>query len=163
MLAPSASRAEHPLSCPAPYDQWYGGLYSALLTGITVAKLGGKKVPGAAGIPVVVGGFMLCNMADLAYGNKLQRVIKEAEHIMAEERPRLVSRHSNAFEPAPKLPGLYFRPTCTVMRVLSSVDKVLNLHCTPTSWFLAGTSPTGPAKADSVCPPLHRARKSRRC
>ena len=31
-------------------------------------------------------GFVLCNMADMAYGTKLTRVTKEAEYIMEHER-----------------------------------------------------------------------------
>ena len=54
------------------------------------AALSGRKVPPLAGVPVVVGGILLGNMADLAYGNKLVRVAKEAEHILENERARLV-------------------------------------------------------------------------
>lgn len=43
-----------------------------------------------AGVPVVVGGLVLGNIADMAYGNKLARVSKEAEHIIKHERARLV-------------------------------------------------------------------------
>eukprot|EP00471_Norrisiella_sphaerica_P006128 CAMPEP_0184489918 /NCGR_PEP_ID=MMETSP0113_2-20130426/16658_1 /TAXON_ID=91329 /ORGANISM="Norrisiella sphaerica, Strain BC52" /LENGTH=163 /DNA_ID=CAMNT_0026873577 /DNA_START=52 /DNA_END=543 /DNA_ORIENTATION=+ len=68
--------------------QWYGGLYSAFLSGVGVAKITGKPVPPVAAIPVVVGGFMLANMTDMAYGTKLQRVVKEAEYLMEHERGR---------------------------------------------------------------------------
>jgi DhnA family fructose-bisphosphate aldolase class Ia len=42
------------------------------------------------GIPVVMGAFGLSNLYDMAYGTKLTRVVKEAEHIMANERHRFV-------------------------------------------------------------------------
>ena len=43
-----------------------------------------------ASVPIVVGGLVLGNIADMAYGNKLSRVSKEAEHIIEYERARLV-------------------------------------------------------------------------
>lgn len=42
------------------------------------------------GAPVVIGALVLGNMADLAYGNKLNRVVKEAEYILDNERGRMV-------------------------------------------------------------------------
>eukprot|EP00656_Telonema_subtile_P008675 TRINITY_DN14050_c0_g1_i2.p2 TRINITY_DN14050_c0_g1~~TRINITY_DN14050_c0_g1_i2.p2 ORF type:complete len:159 (-),score=30.50 TRINITY_DN14050_c0_g1_i2:177-653(-) len=69
---------------------WYGGLYTVVVSGITVAVLAKKPVPKLAAIPVVMGGFALTNVADMAYGSKLQRVVKEAEHIMQHERAILV-------------------------------------------------------------------------
>ena len=45
--------------------QWYGGLYTLVVSGIVAAKANGKPVPVFAAVPVVVGGFMLCNMADM--------------------------------------------------------------------------------------------------
>ena len=45
--------------------QWYGGLYTLVVSGIAAAKVSGKPVPVFAAVPVVVGGFMLCNMADM--------------------------------------------------------------------------------------------------
>lgn len=70
----------------------------SLFAGLSVAKLAGRPVPSVAVVPVVVGGFLLGNMADMAYGNKLARVTKEAEHILENERVRFVpvkqvSRH----------------------------------------------------------------------
>ena len=44
----------------------------------------------AAGVPIIIGGLVLGNIADMAYGNKLSRVSKEAEHIIENERARLV-------------------------------------------------------------------------
>lgn len=37
-------------------------------------------------MPIVIGSLVLGNMADMAYGNKLARVTKEAEYIMEFER-----------------------------------------------------------------------------
>ena len=47
-------------------------------------------MPPVAGVPIVIGALMLGNMADMAYGNKLQRVTKEAEYLMEFERERFV-------------------------------------------------------------------------
>jgi len=55
-----------------------------------VAKLAGRNVPPVVGVPIVAGGIILGNIADMAYGNKLLRVAKEAEHILENERARLV-------------------------------------------------------------------------
>ena len=45
-----------------------------------------------------LGGFGLANMADMAYGNKLTRVVKEAEHIMENERGRFIPPKQAPFE-----------------------------------------------------------------
>ena len=71
--------------------QIFGPLWLTLTTGIVTAVALKKPVPHVAGIPVVVGGLALTNMADMAYGNKLQRVSKEAERIMEHERYRFVA------------------------------------------------------------------------
>ena len=68
----------------------FGSVYVALVTGLSVGKLLRKPIPGFAAIPVLAGGVMLGNMADMAYGNKLARINKEAEFILDNERPRLV-------------------------------------------------------------------------
>ena len=69
----------------------FGSVYLTFVTGLTTAKLLLKKpVPTIAGIPVVIGGVMLSNLIDMAYGNKLGRINKEAEYILNEERYRLV-------------------------------------------------------------------------
>mmetsp|Transcript_14822 Transcript_14822/g.18833 ORF Transcript_14822/g.18833 Transcript_14822/m.18833 type:complete len:186 (-) Transcript_14822:687-1244(-) len=70
--------------------QIFGTAWISLVSVITVAKIAKKPVPGVAAVPVVVGGLLLGNMADMAYGNKLARVAKEAEHILEYERERLV-------------------------------------------------------------------------
>ena len=68
----------------------FGSAWGIFASGVITAKALGKKVPPAAGIPLVVGGLMLGNMYDLAYGNKMLRVAKEAEEILEYERGRLV-------------------------------------------------------------------------
>lgn len=73
--------------------QWYSGLYTAGVTGACVAGIAGK-LPKAAAIPIVMGGFMLTNMADMAYGNKLMRVQKEAEVILAVRRRMVPVRNT---------------------------------------------------------------------
>lgn len=45
--------------------QWYGGFYTLVVSAITAAKMSGKPVPVFAAIPVAVGGFFICNMADM--------------------------------------------------------------------------------------------------
>lgn len=68
----------------------YGSAWATLLAGVSVAQLAGRKPPPIVGVPIVVGAIMLGNMADMAYGNKLLRVTKEAEYILENERGRLV-------------------------------------------------------------------------
>jgi Uncharacterised conserved protein (DUF2368) len=68
----------------------FGSAWSVLTTAVLGARAAGKTVPSAAGIPVVVGALVLGNMADMAYGNKLARVNKEAEYILENERGRFV-------------------------------------------------------------------------
>ena len=74
----------------------FGSLWLTLLSGVSVAKIAGKPVPSVVGIPILAGGVLLGNMADMAYGNKLQRVNREAEYLLANERARFVP-----FEQAP--------------------------------------------------------------
>eukprot|EP00038_Savillea_parva_P020437 m.31365 g.31365 ORF g.31365 m.31365 type:complete len:157 (-) comp4794_c0_seq1:63-533(-) len=76
--------------------QWYGGLYAAGMTGASFAAMAGK-LPKVAAVPAVVGGFMLANMADMAYGTKLMRVQREAENILAEERAFFVPPNQAPF------------------------------------------------------------------
>lgn len=70
--------------------QIFGSAWAVLVAGVAGAKTAGRKIPPLAAVPVVVGGLVLGNMADMAYGNKLSRVSKEAEHILDNERARLV-------------------------------------------------------------------------
>jgi len=68
----------------------FGSAWATFTTGVVTARTLGRAVPPVAFVPVVVGGLVLGNMADMAYGNKLQRVTKEAEKILDYERGRLV-------------------------------------------------------------------------
>ena len=70
--------------------QIFGSLWLVYGTGLATAKLLKKPVPGPAAIPLVVGAIALGNMADMAYGNKLARVNKEAAHLLEHERERFV-------------------------------------------------------------------------
>jgi hypothetical protein len=68
----------------------FGSLWLTYGTGWMMATLVKRPVPGAACIPLVVGAVVLGNMADMAYGNKLARVSKEAAHLLEHERARFV-------------------------------------------------------------------------
>ena len=70
--------------------QIFGSAWLALVGGVGAATMAGRKVPGIVGLPVAVGAIVLGNMADLAYGNKLQRVCREAEYILDNEKERFV-------------------------------------------------------------------------
>ena len=76
----------------------FGSAWATLVSGVSVAKLMGRPVPGLVGVPIVVGGLVLGNMADLAYGNKLNRVVNEAEYIMEYERERFVPPKQASFQ-----------------------------------------------------------------
>lgn len=68
----------------------FGSVYLTFVSGITIAKMLKKPVPVFVALPLVAGGIALGNLADMAYGNKLARINKEAEHIITKERARLV-------------------------------------------------------------------------
>mmetsp|Transcript_819 Transcript_819/g.1000 ORF Transcript_819/g.1000 Transcript_819/m.1000 type:complete len:154 (-) Transcript_819:47-508(-) len=70
--------------------QWGACLYSGLLFGAAASLVKTGKVPAVIRPPLVVGGFALAFFTDFAYGSKLQRVTREAEHILEHERERLV-------------------------------------------------------------------------
>lgn len=76
--------------------QIFGSVWLTLVTGVGAARMAGRIVPGVVGAPILVGAVVLGNIADMAYGNKLQRVVREAEYIMDNEKARLVP-----FEQAP--------------------------------------------------------------
>lgn len=75
----------------------FGTAWGTLTVGVVAGKLAGKPVPAMAGVPVVVGALLLGNMADMAYGNKLSRVNKEASYILDHERGRFVPFHQAPF------------------------------------------------------------------
>lgn len=70
--------------------QIFGSAWALLVSGASIAKMAGKPVPPATAVPIVAGGLFLGNLFDMAYGNKLARVNREAEHILENERARLV-------------------------------------------------------------------------
>lgn len=79
--------------------QIFGTVWGIYTASIMVAQgIRKVKVPPAANIPVVVGALVLGNMADMAYGNKLQRVTKEAEYILNHESDRFVPVSQAPFE-----------------------------------------------------------------
>lgn len=70
---------------------WYfGSAWAVLVSGASVAHVSGRKPPPVIGVPIVIGALVLGNLADMAYGTKMIRVVKEAEHILEHERGRLV-------------------------------------------------------------------------
>jgi Uncharacterised conserved protein (DUF2368) len=70
--------------------QIFGSLWLTLVGGVGASTMAGRKVPGVFGLPIAAGAIVLGNMADLAYGNKLQRVCREAEYILDHEKERFV-------------------------------------------------------------------------
>uniref|UniRef100_A0A7S3PS65 Plasminogen receptor (KT) n=1 Tax=Aplanochytrium stocchinoi TaxID=215587 RepID=A0A7S3PS65_9STRA len=70
--------------------QWGAGVYSFLFLGASANLAKHGSVPTVMKAPLVVGGIGLAFMTDMAYGTKLQRVIREAEYILEHERERLV-------------------------------------------------------------------------
>jgi hypothetical protein len=70
--------------------QIFGSLWLTLTVGAGAARLVGRPVPGIVGVPIVVGAIVLGNIADLAYGNKMLRVAREAEYILSNEQDRFV-------------------------------------------------------------------------
>jgi hypothetical protein len=75
----------------------FGSAWVTLVVGAGTAKAMGRNVPPILGAPVVIGAFVLGNMVDMAYGNKLNRVVKEAEYILEHERGRLVPFNQASF------------------------------------------------------------------
>jgi hypothetical protein len=75
----------------------FGSAWATLVVGAGTAKAMGRNVPPILGAPVVIGALVLGNVADMAYGNKLNRVVKEAEYILDHERGRLVPFHQASF------------------------------------------------------------------
>ena len=68
----------------------FGSTWALFVIGVNAGRLAGRKTPPIVGVPIVVGALVLGNMADMAYGNKMARVIKEAEYILDHERGRFV-------------------------------------------------------------------------
>jgi hypothetical protein len=72
--------------------QIFGSTYATFVGGVCIAHLAGRNLPPVVGVPIAIGGLVLGNIFDMAYGNKLARVTKEAEHIMEYEISRLMPR-----------------------------------------------------------------------
>jgi Uncharacterised conserved protein (DUF2368) len=75
----------------------FGTVWSIFATGVIAGHVVRKPIPIVANIPVVVGAVVLGNIADMAYGNKLNRVVKEAEYILDNERGRFVPMQQAPF------------------------------------------------------------------
>lgn len=69
---------------------YFGSAWLTLVGSVGTARILGHRPPPVLGVPIVVGALVLGNLVDLAYGNKMMRVVKEAEHILEHERGRLV-------------------------------------------------------------------------
>ncbi len=113
--------------------QWGCGLFSLLVVGAAADTIKRKALPPMYIPPLVVGGFVLSYIGDMAYGSKLTRVRQEAEHILVEERTRLVPPSSM---PARKL---WTKEADEV--TASGIHRVGKLW--PTAWQL-----TRPPKSD---------------
>lgn len=70
--------------------QWGSVFYGVLCTGVAAATLERKAFPRLALPPLLIGGGVLAFIYDGAYGTKMARVRLEAEHILKEERERLI-------------------------------------------------------------------------
>eukprot|EP00292_Cryptomonas_paramecium_P014746 CAMPEP_0113673958 /NCGR_PEP_ID=MMETSP0038_2-20120614/7140_1 /TAXON_ID=2898 /ORGANISM="Cryptomonas paramecium" /LENGTH=141 /DNA_ID=CAMNT_0000590461 /DNA_START=87 /DNA_END=512 /DNA_ORIENTATION=+ /assembly_acc=CAM_ASM_000170 len=77
--------------------QWGCGLYSLILCGATANLIKHRSLPPFIAGPLVLGGFGLSYLADMAYGTKMIRIRQEAEHILANEKVRLVPPASAPF------------------------------------------------------------------
>ena len=77
--------------------QIFGTAWATLVTGAGLAQVAGHRPPPVVAVPIVIGALVLGNMADMAYGNKLTRVTKEAEYLMAQDRGRFVPMNQAPF------------------------------------------------------------------
>ena len=68
----------------------FGSAWTALVAGAVGARAAGRHVPPLLSVPIVAGALVLGNMADMAYGNKMMRIVREAEYILDNERGRFV-------------------------------------------------------------------------
>jgi len=75
----------------------FGTAWATFTSGIVMSHIVRRPPPALLHIPVVVGALALGNMADMAYGNKLQRIVREAEYILDHESGRMVPPHQASF------------------------------------------------------------------
>jgi Uncharacterised conserved protein (DUF2368) len=75
----------------------FGTVWGIFTTCLVTGYMVRRPIPVAATIPTVVGALVLGNIADMAYGNKLTRVVKEAEYILDNERGRFVPMRQSPF------------------------------------------------------------------
>ena len=112
--------------------QIFGSIYLTFVGGISVAKILKKPVviPNIVGIPIVIGGIMLGNLIDMAYGNKLARVNKEAQHILQNERERLVPFPQASFSKFYSINeyDVYYNPSTSVGDIFPSNVLFTNLR-----------------------------------
>eukprot|EP00186_Timspurckia_oligopyrenoides_P002956 CAMPEP_0182450234 /NCGR_PEP_ID=MMETSP1172-20130603/39893_1 /TAXON_ID=708627 /ORGANISM="Timspurckia oligopyrenoides, Strain CCMP3278" /LENGTH=254 /DNA_ID=CAMNT_0024647771 /DNA_START=365 /DNA_END=1129 /DNA_ORIENTATION=- len=114
----------------------FGSLWLTLVSGLTIAKLMKKPVPIFAGIPVVMGAITLGNLADMAYGTKMARVMKEAAHLMDNEKPRFV--------PMPQAPFARFYTAEDRSMFYDTATAVGDLapYSAITRWFVPKSKPS---------------------
>ena len=61
---------------------WQFGTYIGFVTGVVVAKLKGASLPAAARVPLIIAPIIMAYQADMAYGNKADRIKAEADRIL---------------------------------------------------------------------------------
>ena len=135
--------------------QIFGSIYVTFVSGVSIAKLLKKPVPNVVGIPIVVGGIVLGNIIDMAYGNKLARVNKEAQHILTYERERLVPFPQAPFSKFYSLEeyDTYYNPATSVGDIFPSNIFFTNLRkyntTTTTTNANGSSSPSGSGSSNS--------------
>lgn len=68
----------------------FGSAWAGLVIGTGTVFLAGHKPPTVLAVPIVLGALALGNLVDMAYGNKLARITKEAEYLLDNERGRFI-------------------------------------------------------------------------
>ena len=122
--------------------QIFGSIYLTFVGGVSVAKILKKPVPNLVGIPIVIGGIMLGNLIDMAYGNKLARVNKEAQHILQNERERVVPFPQAPFSKFYSIDeyDVYYNPATSVGDIFPSNILFTNLRNYNTTTATKGSS-----------------------
>eukprot|EP00924_Labyrinthula_sp_SR-Ha-C_P003213 snap_masked-scaffold_15-processed-gene-2.65-mRNA-1 protein AED:0.19 eAED:0.24 QI:0/-1/0/1/-1/1/1/0/154 len=68
------------------FFQFGSGIYSLILTGGILSRVRHGTVPVAIKAPLGLGAIILAYQYDMGYGNKMQRIVKEAEEMLEKER-----------------------------------------------------------------------------